>query len=238
MKTNRLANIPSVQLSALLFTAFVGCGAKEAAHPVVEDVPFVFAKLADVHPDFSVRQHVAWSAHGRSGSFDAVLQKQGSELVLIGLGPMSVRAFVLRQSDTNFSFDQSLGPKLPFPPKNIAVDIHRAFFKGVLAEAKKDGQLEGVRDGEKITETWQGGELRARRFVSIETAEKPSEVVVGYGSGCTHDRCTPASVKIQNARIGYQLEITSDAYEILETATADRTAKGSAVSVSNESSSK
>ena len=70
----------------------LACGhpAPPPATPQAE-YPAVLHPPAELHPDFSVHQRIEATSRGHSGSFDAVLQKQGNELVVVGLGPASVR---------------------------------------------------------------------------------------------------------------------------------------------------
>jgi Protein of unknown function (DUF3261) len=166
----------------------------------------VLRPLATLGPDFTARQHVEASSHGRSGSFDAVLQKKGDTLVLVGL-VAGVRAFVLKEEGERISFEQSLGPRMPFPPEYAVIDIHRVYWKHLPrgADAPPTGVLEGELDGESVREVWSNGNLVERRF--SRPGEFQGVVRIEYGAGCTAARCLPVSVRIENEWFGYAVRI-------------------------------
>jgi hypothetical protein len=163
----------------------------------------------ELHPDFSVHQHIEATSHGRSGSFDAVVQKQGDKLLIVGLGPASVRMFVLEQTEKGITFEQSFGPTLPFPPRNIVVDVHRAFFKG-LPPDPAGGTRTGTVDDEEVREIWQGENLLERRFTR---ADRKDPVTVTYGPGCTRSRCAFTRITLDNPWFAYKLVLENDSYE-------------------------
>lgn len=187
----------------------------EGPQPALIDDPFTFASLTSITPDFAVKQQIAWQGHGHDGSFDAVLQKHGPELTIVGLGPVGIRAFVLKQSDSAFTFEQSLGPKLPFSPRNIAVDVHRAYFKRLPPPAAHfSGELQGDLDGEHVHEVWQDGELQARSF-SVNDPARPGLLRIVYGKGCTAVQCLPVRVQIESEWRNYKLDIRGADYTLL-----------------------
>lgn len=163
-------------------------------------------------PDMAVEQHVVVRKGTQSGAFDGVLQKRGSELVLVGLGPANVRAFVLRQEGDDARLEQTMGPTLPFPPRNILLDVHRAFFKR-LPPGTTDGTRRGALDGEEVTEIWSHGALLERRY---ERPELRGAVRVFYGPGCGEERCEPASLRIVNEWFGYAIEIENRRFHALQ----------------------
>jgi hypothetical protein len=163
--------------------------------------------LAELRPEFSVRQHVEASSGGKGGGFDTVLQKKGDTLVLVGL-VAGERAFVLKQQGDQVSFEQSFGPPLPFPPEYVIIDIHRAYWKHLPA-----GTTSGDLDGEHVEETWSNGNLVERRF--FRPGEYKGAVRVEYGSGCNATRCLPASLKITNEWFGYTVTVTNEEFTIL-----------------------
>ena len=186
------------------------------------DYPCVLRDPTALGADFSVHQHL--TVHARradtgepvDGDFDAVLQKQGDTLLVVGLGPMSVKAFTLRQHQGRIEFSQAYGPALPFSPRNIVVDVHRIFFKRLPppTDAAYTGVIRGELDGEHVEETWQGGELRARVFTRPGSA-LVGAVRVALGAGCTAARCTPVSASLRNEWFAYSIEIANDDFEAL-----------------------
>lgn len=169
------------------------------------EYPGILHPPAELHPDFSVHQHIEATAYGHSGSFDAVVQKNADKLVVVGLGPASVRMFVLEQTAAGVTFEQSFGPKLPFPPRNIVVDVHRAYFKGL-----PEGTSSGTVDDERVDEIWRGQDLLERRFTR---SDREGAIVIGYGPGCTRTRCAPSTITLKNPWFSYELKIENDGYE-------------------------
>ena len=166
-----------------------------------------------------IYQHL--SVHARrdgkpvDGEFDAILQKQGDTLLIVGLGPMNVKAFTLEQRGDRIEFTQLFGPELPFSPRNVVVDVHRVFFQRLPAPAPGySGTKRGELDGETVEETWQAGELRRAVFTRPGSALRGA-VSVELGPGCTPAACEPASAKLRNEWFDYALEIANDGYERL-----------------------
>lgn len=184
-----------------------------SSDPASLDYPGVLHPPGELTPDLVIEQHVVVSKGDRRGAFDGVLQKLGDELILVGLGPLGVRAFVLRQEGEGARVERTLGPPLPFPPRNVLVDVHRAFFKRLPAPPR-DGVHRGRLDGEEVTETWRAGSLVERRFVREEF--RPGAVRVIYGPGCGRDRCEPVDVRIVNEWFGYEISIENRRYHSVQ----------------------
>lgn len=186
-----------------------GRGAGTAAG---RDYPGILHPPSELTPNFAVEQHVEAAKDGRTGGFDAVVQKNGDELVVVGLGPMGVRAFVLRQAGDAVHFEQRMGPELPFPPRNVLVDVHRVFFKRLPTDASRAPERHGTIDDEDVTEVWNGDMLVERRYAR---AGQKGFVRVLYGPGCTAARCEPADVRVVNEWFGYELRIKNERYHAL-----------------------
>lgn len=206
-----------------VLAAGAGCGGP-ARHVVLSasapsEYPFVLHDPATLPHDFLVRQHL--TVHARrdgqpvDGQFDAILQKQGDTLLIVGLGPMNVKAFTLEQRGDRIEFTQFFGPELPFSPRNVVVDVHRVFFQHLPPPAADySGVARGELDGEAVEQTWQGGELRRAVFTRPGSALRGA-VTVELGPGCTPDACEPASATLRNEWFGYALEIANEGYERL-----------------------
>src|SRR3954471_6587513 len=101
------------------------------------EYPCVLHDPKTVAHDFSVHQSLVVKAvhDGKpaEGQLDAVLQKQGDTLLIVGFGPMNVKAFTLNQTGSRIEFAQFMGPPLPFSPRNVIVDVHRIYFKRLPA---------------------------------------------------------------------------------------------------------
>lgn len=195
----------------------LGCGGRtvvEPSHPANADYPCILHVPSALGADFSVSQHVEASKDGRTGAFDGVLQKVGNELVIVGLGPAGIRAFVLKQSGDQISFEKSFGPDMPFPPRNIVVDVHRAYFKHLPPPPSGAGTVKGTIDDEQVEEDWVDGNLGERRFTRPGSAFK-GVVRITYERGCTAARCAPASFRLVNEWFAYSLRIVSTDYNWL-----------------------
>lgn len=201
-----------------------GCGAP-SRHAVLSasgpsDYPCVLHDPATLPYDFLVRQSLTVHARrdGRpvDGQFDAIVQKQGDTLLIVGFGPMNVKAFTLEQRGDRIEFTRFYGPELPFPPRNVVVDVHRVFFKRLPPPAAPgySGVVRGELDGETVEETWQGGELRRAVFTRPGSA-LTGAVTVELGPGCTPAACEPASATLRNDWFGYTLAIANEGYERL-----------------------
>jgi hypothetical protein len=192
------------------------CGPKAPPPAAIPERPYecVLHPLATLGPDFMVRQHVEASGHGRGGGFDAVLQKRGDALVVVGL-VAGIRAFVLKQEGEKITFEQSLGPKMPFPPSYAIIDVHRVYWKRLPRDpsAPASGTVEGELDGEHVREVWSNGELAERRFT--RPGEFEGSVSVQMGPGCTAALCRPKTVKIVNEWFGYTVAIENDEFTAL-----------------------
>ncbi len=210
---------------ASVFALLAGAGAcatnatppaSSAATASAPEPPYSCAlrPLATLGPDFSVRQRVEASSHGHGGSFDAVLQKKGDTLVLVGL-VAGIRAFILKQEGERISFEQSLGPKMPFPPEYAIIDVHRVYWKRIprAADAPASGTAEGDLDGERVREVWSNGNLVERRF--SRPGEREGFVKVDYGPGCAATVCQPTWVRIENEWFGYTVRIENMEFSLL-----------------------
>lgn len=175
------------------------------------EYPCILHPPSELTPEFSVNQHVEAFAQGRSGGFDSVLQKHGNELVIVGLGPAGVRAFLLKQSGDAITAEQYFGPKPPFPPRNVVIDVHRAFFKRLPSPPPGASIIKGKVDDEDVEEDWKGDNLVERRFFRPGTGYQGA-VRVTYSPGCTREHCAPPQLKIVNEWFGYSLKIDCTDY--------------------------
>ncbi len=174
--------------------------------------------------DFVVRQTITIHAKKPDGTpvegeFDAVLQKQGDTLLIVGFGPMNVKAFTVKHQGNQIEFVQFMGPPLPFSPRNMIVDVHRVFFKHLPVPADAGASFSGTRtgelDGEHVEETWQAGQLRATVFTRPDNALLHGAVRIELGPGCTAAECEPDSATLHNEWFGYTLGIENEGYETL-----------------------
>src|SRR3984957_6161727 len=106
--------------------------------------------------DFFDRQRIVASYEGHAFGFDAVLQKRGNELTLLGLTPFGSRAFIVTQKGADVSFQNYVGASLPFRPQYMLIDVHRVFLQtGPPGDAApyEGGRTFSSAD-ENVTERW------------------------------------------------------------------------------------
>ncbi len=171
----------------------------------VEPYPTVLAPPSSLGGDFAMEQEVTMTHAQGENVFRAVLQKQGDELVLVGLAPHGGRAFVLTQRGTEVSFESFMPRELPFPPEYILHDIHRAWFKDAPGESAE-------MDGERVTETIEGDRVTERRYERLD-GQPEGAIVVSYEGGMVPGapvtEAPPERVVLDNQWFGYRATIVS-----------------------------
>lgn len=214
-------------LCFLAYVAIAACGGPPKRTAVIQtgapsEYPGVLPDPRTLaHPDFMVRQTLTIKTR-RDGKvveaeLDAVLQKQGDTLLIVGFGPLNAKAFTLTQLGDRIEFAQFMGPELPFSPRNIVVDVHRVYFKRLPppTEASYSGVHRGELDGETVEETWRDGQLRGSVFTRPGDKKLVGAVRVERGPGCTPAHCEPESATLSNEWFGYTLSIANEDHERL-----------------------
>lgn len=191
----------------VVLLSLAACNGPPERPPTELDYPGVLVPASEVPGAFLWRQQIAAEYGPRTVSFEAVLQKKGEKVVVLGLTPYGTRAFVIEQVGTSFSFTNHLPPEhaLPFPPRSILLDIHRAWFMTLPGAPHVDGEHSGVREGEQVTEVWRGGRIVERRYRRLE-GPPPGEIRVTYGAGM-RDLEPPEEAVVDNAWFGYRLVV-------------------------------
>lgn len=205
---------------SLLFPLGTALAIASCSHPPARtpDGPPEETLLAPgAHPeDFLDRQKIVATYGDRTLSFEAVLQKRGDELTLLGLTPFGSRAFLIQERGTDMSFQTFVSQTLPFSPRYILLDVERVFFPWIDggSQASTEGDRRGERDGELIEERWHGGRLLRRSFRRADD-RPPGAVVVTYDGGMASDATPPSHAVLANDRYGYRLDITTLSHESL-----------------------
>ena len=152
-------------------------------------------------PDFSWRQRVTVRYGERQPrSFDAVLQKQGDRMLLVGLTPINTVTFVVEQRGREVAFDNRTGQELPFDGRYILQDVQRVFAPW-LSGPEVSGRRVGERFGERIEERLVDGRVVERTFRRGQQPPIRVQLKVGPVG-------TPAPQAIlENPRFGYRLTI-------------------------------
>ena len=160
-----------------------------------------------------MRQHIVARPGEEEVSFDAVVQHHEGTLTLLGLTPFGTRAFLLRQRGTEVEFTSYIPRELPFPPRYMLLDVHRALFIGVPGAPHPDGIHTGTRDGEEIREAWSGGRLRERTFRRLD-GSPPGVITVRYEGGMMPGHPVE-HMTYENGWFGYSLAVTTSSFEVI-----------------------
>lgn len=194
----------------LLASCLAACasGPRPSGKPLREsDYPGVLLDSAQLPQTFA-EQRIEAHFGEHELSFRAVLQVDAGVLSLLALTPYGTRAFLIEQRGQAVRFERYVDRELPFPPRFILLDVHRALFNGAfpLAPARPDGTHSVERDGERITERWQGGAVRERHFQRLDG--KPDGILrITYGDPGLRAGVVPARIELENVWFDYALVI-------------------------------
>lgn len=129
------------------FAFAVGCSHLPGAREV-PTCPGPLVSTAEMDGDFLWRGRVRISSGGRTWAFQLVAQKSGDELLLVGLHPMGLKLFTIRQRADRVRVEAQPAPVLEVPPENLLRDLHRLRFAGVLAPDGVEVEFEATGSGE------------------------------------------------------------------------------------------
>ncbi len=156
--------------------------------------------------DFVLRQRVVAHWQNRRGGFDAVLQKRGERILVVGLTPFGAEAFELEWQGKDVRVVSRLPAKLPFSARFVFYDIARTYFVGIPGAPLPDGVHAADLGGERITEVWKAGRLVRRTFVR-RSGKPAGEIRIDYTASAGHQ--FPTAVRIENGWFGYRLSIST-----------------------------
>jgi len=215
--TRRAASIAALWLAAILGGALPGCAVRPRPAPPPApaggEYPGTLVPPSSVPGDFIARQELRASHGATRVRLESVLQKRGDTITLLGLTPLGTRAFLLQQEGVSVTFTPYLDRPLPFPPRYMLIDIHRALFIGIGPGPLPDGVHAIRRGGEEIRERWQGGRLVERTF-RRESGVPPGLITVTCEEGMQFG-VPPRELTFKNGWFGYELTITTRSYETL-----------------------
>ncbi|MCB9897772.1 MAG: DUF3261 domain-containing protein [Planctomycetes bacterium] len=208
VSSSALAFAARLALASLL--ALAAC-ASEPARPTLPaladaDYPGTLRPPTAAGRDVLWTQHVTASWPDGSRGFDAALQIQGDELLLLGLTPLGTGAFTITLRGTELEFVNTSDMPLPFPARFIVLDVERVFFPyldGLPLDAQ--GAREAEVDGERVHERFVEGRLVERTFERLD-ARPPGRIVVTYASDAAIT-LGPARAELDNGWFGYRLGI-------------------------------
>ncbi len=184
----------------------VACGpARMPSAPT--SYPGTLRAVGSIPTDFFARQFVHGAYGPRKIAFEAVLQKRGDRLVLMALTPYGAPALTLEQTGSEVKVTSRLEEPLPFEPRYVMLDIHRALFLGLESDAREGTVCAHVQD-EDVCETRQAGAIIRRTFAR---EGYQGRIVVDYQAGY-RPFTPPPKLTLHNPWFGYALTI-----ETLET---------------------
>lgn len=193
--------------SLALFLLLVGCSPIPATPPSKSAQSAVGALRppSQLGADFQWRQQVTAEWPSGTQTFDAVLSKEGTSLLLVGLGPMDTPGFVLRVDEAGaLSVDNHTGKPIPFDPKFVLLDVQRTFYPW-FARPLERGQRNVTAGGESVTEFWLNNRLLKRTF-ERPSAKTSGKVIVSY-EGWADGHRAPRKAVLTNGWYGYTLTI-------------------------------
>jgi hypothetical protein len=157
----------------------------------IRDCPGPLAPTHALGADFLARERIEIEAGGRSVRLDVAIQNRAGELAVVGFDPLGPKLFQVVQRGTELEVEALPGRVLAVPPENVVRDVHRVRFLGLGMPPGGSGEMVAMRYGARISETWHGGQLLARRFepadgsaVMVEFPAEAGGAVVIRAPGC------------------------------------------------------
>jgi hypothetical protein len=203
------------QVAVMLALALAACTPRSSQPPDPSQmrVPGVMAtpQTLAAYPDFLARQALVGHYGPREVHGEVVVQKRGGTLTLIGMSAFGSKAFVIQQDAEGVRSQEILPGSLPFPAQFMLLDVHRALFMGL--SDKTDGTHRGRREGEAVTETWQGGKLLRRSFRRLDRRPRGT-ITIEYVGGMVDSR-PPAKIVLDNQWFGYTVEISTVSWQAI-----------------------
>ena len=203
--------------ATLLLLAVIACAPRATRPPDPSQMRYpgvlVPAQALAARGDFLARQSLRGRQGEREIHGEVVVQKQGGTLTLLGMTPFGSKAFVIQQGPEGVKSQEFLPGALPFPAEFMLLDVHRALFMGLSEGPGEDGERRGKREGERVTELWQGGKLMRRTFKRLDRRPRGT-IEVEYIGGMTGER-PPARIVLTNGWFGYTVEITTVSWQPL-----------------------
>ena len=195
----------AVLTSAGLFGSSCGSSTPRTIAGSKASYPGVLLDTRSIAPDFFWQQRVTATYDEKRFSFAAVIQLHEGKLTMVILSPTGHRAYTLIQEGQKISFIQSIDHELPFSPKNILIDLHRIFFRGIEPRPSSNGVHSDQRDGERIVEVYKNGKLQVREYERLDSRPK-GWIRIRYHGGMV-DHTPPPRIDFVNGWYGYQLTI-------------------------------
>lgn len=165
--------------------------------------------------DLVLQQRVTIRWQDREERFDAVFQKRGDELLLLGLGPMNSVGFTLTLDAEGVRFENRSGREMPFEPERILADVQRVFYPWIPAEGSCTNCEQYVVRGDlEVSEKIGPERIMERRFVDL-SGRRGSEILVRF-EDWLEGGTIPGRAILRNGWYGYELTVETLSVEYLE----------------------
>lgn len=208
--------VRAATLATCLGLSIVGCGPEPRTRGTMPlgGPPPALLPISALGADVMLEQHVTARYQDREDGFDAVLQRRGDTLTLVGLGPMGSVGFVVTATDAEgVTLQNDSGHDVPFEPAHIVADVQRVFYPWLTGTPPTDGLREGDALELHVVEQYASGLLVERRF-TMPGAPERGAIVVRY-EGWDLGAVAPSSAVLDNAWYGYVLTIETSSARVL-----------------------
>jgi hypothetical protein len=191
-----------VRAGALLLVGLAIACAHGPFGRAIRDCPGPLVPSQELGAEFLARERYEIRSDERSVQLDVAIQNRDGELAVVGFDPVGPKLFQVVQRGTALEVEALPGRVLPVSPENVVRDIHRARFLGIEMPPGGSGEVVAQRFGARISETWHGGRLLARRIepagggraVMVEFPAQAGGVVAIRAPGCGYEASvTPVS---------------------------------------------
>jgi hypothetical protein len=189
-----------------LLLALAGCVHLSGRSRAVPACPGQLVPSADLGGELLLRQRVELEAGERRFVLRMITQVSHGELLLIGIDPLGVKLFTLRQRGSEVEVDALPAPVLEVEPITLLREVHRMRFLSARAHGAED-PLVFVRQGTEISERWEGGTLRARRLRRLDGDPQGVVTLLFETPGPGEEGLE--RVSIDNGWCGYRVEIVT-----------------------------
>jgi len=155
-------------------------------------------------PHFMWRQGLRITAQGKTHNLEAIVQNDGEEFFVLGLGPGGIKLFLVTQTDRGVKSQVFVSQRMSLSPEYLLFDIQRALLWPLSPPCTTSSHR-----GFSIRDSCQKGRTILRK-VSDGPAGSPqskTHLDIDYPHGTTFTG-PPDALSLRHAARGYQIDIT------------------------------
>ena len=201
-----MARRSSPWLVGTLLLSLAGCAHFPGWRRAVPACPGQLVSTSQIPGDLLLRQRVRIEAGGASVVLRLITQKRGDELLLLGIDPLGAKLFTLRQRGSEIEVEALPAQVLAVEPITLLRDLHRTRFLSV-PKPPAGAPFVIVRQGTEISERWEGGSLRERRFRRLD-GQPEGVVTIRFEAPGPEDEGLER-ITIDNGWCGYRAEFVT-----------------------------